>query len=144
MVSVQLSPWFKPYGVKVFSFFIQKFSLSFNLNFSVSMGVAFIFRSCSIIINLSCLSECMLIVIKMLICFYSVWFFMSFLWLFSLILNNISEFPTFWISYMTHSNKQMTLLWQVTLEKIVKRSLVWVLLNFVVLKTWWKQSDQLV
>ena len=84
----QLSSWFKQHGVKVLSFLIQKFSLSFNLNCSVSVGVVLIFRSCSIIINLSCLP----LLLTCLHASMAFGFFMSFLWLFSLILKLLSMF----------------------------------------------------
>ena len=51
----QCSSWLKPYDVKVLSFLIQKSFLSLNLNFSVSVGVVFIFRRSSTITNLPCL-----------------------------------------------------------------------------------------
>ena len=50
----------------VSSFFIQIFSLSFNLIFSVSVGIVFIFRSCSIIINLPCLLNVCSLLLKCL------------------------------------------------------------------------------
>ena len=60
--------WFKPYGVKVLNFLIQKFSLCLNLYFSVTVtvGEVFIFRSCSIIINLSCLPNVCSLLLKCL------------------------------------------------------------------------------
>ena len=79
----QFSSCFKPYGVKVLTFLIQKFSLSLNLNFSVSVGVVFIIRSFSIIINLPCLLNGCSLLLRCLHAYIAFGFFMSFLWLFS-------------------------------------------------------------
>ena len=97
----QFSSLFKPYGVKVLSFLIQKFALSLNLNFSVLLVLLFIFRSCSIIINWLFLLNICSMLLKCLHASMAFDFFMSFLWLFSLILNNASDFPTYWILHMT-------------------------------------------
>ena len=94
----QFSSWFKTYGVKVLSFLIQKFSalslslsLSVSLNLRVSVHISQMFNY----YKFAMFTECMFIVIKMFACFYGVWFFMSFMWLFSLILNDVSDFPTY-------------------------------------------------
>ena len=95
MTWYQFSSWFKPYGVKVFSFLTQKFSLSFNFDFSISVGVVFIFRSCSININLPCALNVCLLLLKCLHASMAFGFFISFLRLFSLILNDVSDFPAY-------------------------------------------------
>ena len=118
--------------LKFLSFFIQKFYLSLNFNFSVSLGVVLIFRSCSIIINLPCLLNICPLLLKRLNASMTFGFFMSLLELFSLILNDISVFITYWILCMKHSVKQMTLLLrQVTRWKIGKIFLVWVLSSVI-------------
>ena len=53
MVSIQFLV--RPNGVTVLTFLIQKFFLSSNFSFSVLVGLVFIFRSCSITMNLQCL-----------------------------------------------------------------------------------------
>ena len=97
---VLFSSWFKPYGVKVLSFLIQKFSLSFNLSFSGSVWVGFIFCSCSIIIKLLCLLNVCSLLLKCLHASMAFAFFISFLWLL-----DFSHFPTYWILHTTHSSK---------------------------------------
>ena len=144
MIWHQFSSWFKPYKVKVLSFLIGKFSLSLNFSFSVSVGVVITFRSCSVIKNLPYLLNVCSLLLKCLHASMAFGFFMYILWLFRLILN-VSDFSTYWILHLIHSNKLITqLLWQVTWWKIVKVSLVWVLVNIIVLKTCWQQSDRLV
>ena len=100
----QFSSWFKPHGVKRLSLLTQNISLSFNVNFSASVGVVFICRSCSIVINLLCLLNVCLLLLK---CLHAsmVFGFMCFLRWFSLILNYFLDFPTYWILHMMHFSK---------------------------------------
>ena len=46
---IQFRSWFRPSGIKVSSFIIQKFSRCFSLSFNVSVDIVQMFLSCSMI-----------------------------------------------------------------------------------------------
>ena len=48
---LQFRYWFKPYGAKVSSFIIQKFSRCFSLSFNISVDVVLMFLSSTLIMN---------------------------------------------------------------------------------------------
>ena len=94
---IQFRFWFRPTGAKVSNFIIQKFSRYFNLSFNVSDDVVRMFLSCSIIMIFPWL-------LKSWLCLLRCWqggialeFLTSFLWLLSLMLNGVSDLPTYWM-----------------------------------------------
>ena len=77
--------------IKIKWCFIQKFLLSLNFLFSVSTEVVLVFRSCSNRFGN-----------KIITCFSDVKVFTSFLWMFVLKLDDVSEFATCLILQMAH------------------------------------------
>ena len=91
-----LNSWLSPNGTSVFSFWIRKFSLNINISRSASLEPRK-FTSLSMMMNLACLLKLYTFFWKCLQARMELGFSMSFLWLFNLLLNAISAFPTYCI-----------------------------------------------
>ena len=102
---IQFRSWFRPSGAKVLSFIVQKFSRCFSLSLNVSVDVVWMFLSCSMMMifpwllnSWSCLLKCLQVGIAL-------GFLISFLWLLSLMLNGVSDLPTYWMLQIQHSSR---------------------------------------
>ena len=94
---IQCRSWFRPSGSKVLSFIIQKFSCCFSLSFNVSVNVMRMFLSCSMIMIFPWLLKSWSCLLKCLQAGIALGFLTSFLWLLSLMLNGVSDLPTYWM-----------------------------------------------
>ena len=94
---IQFRSWFRPSGVKASSFIIQKFYGSFSLSFNVSVDAVWMFLSCSIVMIFLGFLKPRPCLLKCLQAGIALGFLTSFLWLLSLMLNGISDFPTNWM-----------------------------------------------
>ena len=94
---IQFRSWFRPSGAKVSSFIIQKFSHCFSLSFNVSVDVMQMFLSCSMIMIFPWLLKSWSCLLKCLQAGIALGFLTSFLWLLSLMLNGVSDLPTYWM-----------------------------------------------
>ena len=97
---IQFRSWLRPSGNKVSSFIIQKFSHCFSLSFNVSVDVVWIFLSCSMIMIFPWLLKSWSCLLKCLQAGITLGFLASFLWLLSLMLNGVSDWPTYWMLQM--------------------------------------------
>ena len=112
-----ISAWFNPLGDSVSSFWIQKTWLHFNRNFKVSVSVVI---SCSINVNFAWRSNECPGFLKCKLAVIDFGLFTSFLWLLSLMLKDVSNFPTYWALHNAYSIKwMMNLLVQFNLWNIV-------------------------
>ena len=105
MKLIQFRSWFRPSGAKVSSFIIQKFSHCFSLSFNVSVDVMWMFFSCSMIIIFSWLLKSWSCLLKCLQAGIALEFLTSFLWLLSLMLNGVSDLPTYWMLQIWQSSR---------------------------------------
>ena len=105
MKLIQFRSWFRPSGAKVSSFIIQKFSHCFSLSFNVSVDVMRMFFSCSMIIIFSWLLKSWSCLLKCLQAGIALEFLTSFLWLLSLMLNGVSDLPTYWMLQIWQSSR---------------------------------------
>ena len=94
---IQFRSCFRLSGAKVSSFIIQKFSHCFNLSFNVSVDVARIYFRCSMIMIFPCLLKSWSYLLKCLQAGTALGFLTSFLLLLSLMLNGVSDMPTYWM-----------------------------------------------
>ena len=100
-----MSSWFSPAENKVFSFWIQKFSRCIKRSRKMSLELE-VFTSLSMIINLAWLLKfwpCCWKYLPASIAFGSL---VSFLWLFNLMLNAVSTFPSYCLLHSVHSIKR--------------------------------------
>ena len=97
---IQFRSWFRPSGTKVSSFIIQKFSRCFSLSFNVSVDVVRMFLSCSMIMIFPWLLKSWSCLLKCLQAGIALGFLTSFLWLLSLMLNGVSDWPMYWMLQM--------------------------------------------
>ena len=98
MKRIQFRSWFRPSGAKVSSFIIQKFSRCFSLSFNVSVDVVQMFLSCYSMIRIfPWLLRSWSHLLKCLQAEIALGFLTSFLWLLSLMLNGVSDLPTYWM-----------------------------------------------
>ena len=94
---VQFRSCFRPSDAKVSSFIIQKFYRCFSLSFNVSVDVVRMFLSCSMIMIFPWLLKSWSCLLKCLQAGIALRFLTSFLWLLSLMLNGVSDLPTYWM-----------------------------------------------
>ena len=100
----KLTSAFKPCECKSFSVSTQKYSCFFNRSVAKSLSI-FILSSCSFKVNLACWLKLWLVSLK---CWFAcdVFCLLTFLqWLFNLMLNSVSDFPTYWIRQILHSRR---------------------------------------
>ena len=137
--------WFSPLGASVSSLIIQKSSRRFNHSVRVSILTFYISVNCSDRVKFACfmnLSPCILRWLHAVITFGLL---TSFLWIFSLKLKEVSDFPTYWILHNMHSIKQITYwLLHVSLWSILKVLFVCWLVNVCILNTCVQHNDGLV
>ena len=94
---IQFRSCFRPSDAKVSSFIIQKFYRCFSLSFNVSVDVVRMFLSCSMIMIFPWLLKSWSCLLKCLQAGIALGFLTSFLWLLSLMLNGVSDLPTYWM-----------------------------------------------
>ena len=94
---IQFRSWFKPSGAKVSSFIIQKFFRCFSLSFNVSADIARMFLSYPMILIFPWLLNSWTCLLKCLQGGIALRFLTSFLWSLRLMLNGVSDFPTYWM-----------------------------------------------
>ena len=94
---IQFRSWFKLSVAKVSSFIIQKFSRYFSLSFNVSVDIARMSLSYSIILIFPWLLNSWSRLLKCLQGGIALGFLTSLLWFLSLMLNGVSDFPTYWM-----------------------------------------------
>ena len=105
MKRIQFRSWFRPSGAKVSSFIIQKFSRCFSLSFNVSVDVVRMFLSCSMIMIFPWLLKSWSCLLKCLQAGIALGFLTSFLWLLSLMLNGVSDLPSYWMLQIWQSSR---------------------------------------
>ena len=93
--SIQFRSWFSPGGAKFSSSIIQRFSRCFSLSFNVSVDFVLMFLKFSIIMNFHWLLKSWSYLLKCLQAGIALGFLKSFLGLLSLMLNDVSELPTY-------------------------------------------------
>ena len=102
---MQFRFWFRPSGTKALSFIIQKFSGSFSLSFNVSVYVVRMILSCSMVIIFLWFLQSWSGLLKCFQADIALGFLASFLWLLSLMLNDVSDLPMNWILQIQHSSR---------------------------------------
>ena len=92
---IQFRSWFSPGGTKFSSSIIQRISCCFSFSFKVSVDFVLMFLKFSIIMNFHWLLKSWSYLLKCLQAGIALGFLKSFLGLLSLMLNDVSELPTY-------------------------------------------------
>ena len=125
------SSWFSSLGASVSSLMFQK-SRRFSRSLRVSLLTFDISVNCSIKVNFACFMKLWPCILKWLHAGIALWLF---LWLFSLKLKRVPDFPTYWILHNMHSIKQITYwLFQVSLWNVLNVLFVcWLMLMYLII-----------
>ena len=139
------SSWFSPLGASISSVMIWKSSRRFSRSLRVSLLTFDISVNCSIWVNFACFMKLWLCILKWLDARIVFGLLTPFLWLFSLKLKWVADFPTYWILRNMHSFKKITYwLLQVSLWNILNVLFVCWLVNVCLFNTCVQYSDGLV